>query len=168
MGKNNIPLGTICTLEKNDWLVFKLEAITPNGYPCSHHVVYHGEPSDTDCVGVIGYTDQYCEATDEQKEMWLRYFDKNVMPTQDEVKEWELYFQHLGGKGEIIQKPLKCICEVLRDGSAKSVQIVDYSTGPYINLTMELGSISAHGEDNASAGINYCPFCGRKFNLIQV
>lgn len=62
----------------------------------------------------------------------------------------------------------KCICDELRNKVSSSVAIDDYSTGPYIGLTMELGGITAHGEDNAYAAIKYCPFCGRKFNLIQV
>ena len=59
----------------------------------------------------------------------------------------------------------KCICDELRNKVSSSVDIDEYSTGPYVRLTMELGSITAHGEDNASTAIKYCPFCGRKFNL---
>jgi len=58
-----------------------------------------------------------------------------------------------------------CICNDLRKKLAVSVSIEDYHTGPYINLTMEYGTITAHGEDNASANINFCPFCGRKFSF---
>ena len=57
-----------------------------------------------------------------------------------------------------------CICNNLRKKLAYSVPIYDCKTGPYINLSMEYGSITAHGEDDASANINFCPFCGRKFN----
>lgn len=59
----------------------------------------------------------------------------------------------------------KCICDELRNKVSSSVGIDDYSTGPYVGLTMELGSITAHGEDNAYAAITYCPFCGRKFKF---
>ena len=60
---------------------------------------------------------------------------------------------------------IKCICDNLRTGYSKFVNVEDYSSGPYISLTMELGTITAHGEDNAYTAIKYCPFCGRKFNL---
>lgn len=59
----------------------------------------------------------------------------------------------------------KCICDELRNKVSSSVDIDEYTTGRYIGLTMELGRITAHGEDNAYAAIKYCPFCGRKFNL---
>ncbi|MEE3491206.1 MAG: hypothetical protein VZR10_10070 [Methanobrevibacter sp.] len=63
---------------------------------------------------------------------------------------------------------IKCICDKLRTRYSTSVNIEDYSSAPYIALTMEFGRITAHGEENAYASIKYCPFCGRKFNLIQV
>lgn len=59
----------------------------------------------------------------------------------------------------------KCICDELHSKVKSSVDIVEYSSGPYVDLTMELGRITAHGEDNAYTSIKYCPFCGRKFNL---
>ena len=62
----------------------------------------------------------------------------------------------------------KCICDELRNKISSSVTIDDYSTGHYVGLTMELGTITAHGEDDAYAIIKYCPFCGRKFNLNKV
>ena len=57
----------------------------------------------------------------------------------------------------------KSIFDELRNKVSSSVDIDEYSAGYYDGLTMGLGSISAHGEDNASTSINYCPFCGRKF-----
>lgn len=62
----------------------------------------------------------------------------------------------------------KSIFDVLRNKVSSSVDIDEYSAGYYDGLAMELGGISAHGEDSASTAINYCPFCGRKFNLNQV
>jgi len=56
-----------------------------------------------------------------------------------------------------------CICNQLRSGEKESVDIVDGDTGKYVGLTMELGTITAHGEDNAYSYINFCPFCGREF-----
>lgn len=56
-----------------------------------------------------------------------------------------------------------CICKNLRNGHAKSVDIADWTTGPYVSLTMEVGGITAHAEDNAYASIRFCPFCGREF-----
>lgn len=58
-----------------------------------------------------------------------------------------------------------CICNQLRKGLTASVDIEEYSTGPYVGLTMEFGSITAHGEDDASASIRFCPFCGREFKV---
>ncbi len=58
-----------------------------------------------------------------------------------------------------------CVCNELRKKIRKSVDIADWETGDYIGLTMEFGSITAHGEDNASASIRFCPFCGREFKV---
>ena len=56
-----------------------------------------------------------------------------------------------------------CICNELRKGINKSIDIADWSTGDYIGLTMEYGQIIAHAEDNAYVAIRFCPFCGREF-----
>lgn len=55
-----------------------------------------------------------------------------------------------------------CICNDLRKGIRKSIDIEDYKEN-YIGLTMEFGSITAHGEENCYASIRFCPFCGREF-----
>ena len=59
----------------------------------------------------------------------------------------------------------KCICNELRKDKSKVITIEDWSTGPYVDLTMSYGSITAHGEDNAYCGIRFCPFCGREFKF---
>lgn len=56
-----------------------------------------------------------------------------------------------------------CICNELRKGVKKFVDIEDWSTGGYVGLTMEYGQIVAHAEDNAYTSIRFCPFCGREF-----
>ena len=56
-----------------------------------------------------------------------------------------------------------CICNELCKDKKKIVGIADLETGPYVNLTMSYGNITAHGEDNASCAIRFCPFCGREF-----
>ena len=56
-----------------------------------------------------------------------------------------------------------CICNIIRKDKKQIVDIADWSTGPYVNLTMSYGSITAHSEDNASCAIRFCPFCGREF-----
>lgn len=58
-----------------------------------------------------------------------------------------------------------CVCNELRKKIRESVDIADWETGDYIGLTMEFGSITAHGEDDASASIRFCPFCGREFKV---
>ena len=58
-----------------------------------------------------------------------------------------------------------CICNELRKGIKKSIDIADWSTGDYVRLTMENGGITASGEDNAYVSIKFCPFCGREFKI---
>ena len=56
-----------------------------------------------------------------------------------------------------------CICNELRKDKKKIVDIVDWETGSYVNLTMSYGKITAHGEDVAYCAIRFCPLCGREF-----
>ena len=59
-----------------------------------------------------------------------------------------------------MEKQIKCICELLRKDKGERVEL-DYDC--YTSLVMEFGRIWAYGEGGASADINYCPFCGKKF-----
>ena len=67
------------------------------------------------------------------------------------------------GKGRCDLLPLQEVAAVMDDPVIQD--IADWETGDYIGLTMEFGSITAHGEDDASASIRFCPFCGREFKV---
>lgn len=54
----------------------------------------------------------------------------------------------------------KCICEQLRENKEKRISL-EYDC--YTELMMSYGYIAAYGEGCAGVGINYCPFCGKKF-----
>lgn len=52
------------------------------------------------------------------------------------------------------------ICDELREDKDKKIQL-DYDC--YTELLIQYGRIWAYGEGGASADIQYCPFCGKKF-----
>ena len=54
----------------------------------------------------------------------------------------------------------KCICEQLRK-EPNSIVSLEYDC--YTELKMGNGWIAAYGEGRAMTDIQYCPFCGKKF-----
>ena len=72
-----IKNGTICTLKHNPLIVFRL--IDKNyklGYPYADMVMFKGEFT---CMGghqTVAYTNEWQEATQEQKEIWYSEYKK--------------------------------------------------------------------------------------------
>jgi len=71
---NNVKVGTICTLTKNDSFVFRLTGTSKQGYPMSDCIVYrclYEKPNVQ--VGkpvVVAYTDLFEPATKKQVELF--------------------------------------------------------------------------------------------------
>ena len=55
----------------------------------------------------------------------------------------------------------ECICEKLKRNKESEITI-EY--GAYTSLVMGYGWIAANGEGYAKTDIQYCPFCGKKFD----
>ena len=71
---NYVNVGTICTLTKNDSLIFRLTGTNEQGYPMSDYIVYkryHEKPYvQVGKAVVVAYTTWFEPATTEQVELF--------------------------------------------------------------------------------------------------
>lgn len=71
---NNVKVGTICTLTKNDSFVFRLVGTDKQGYPMSDCIVYkciYGKPYvQVGKAVVVAYTTLFEPASKEQVELF--------------------------------------------------------------------------------------------------